>query len=78
MGQQDLATAIAGESEFFHDFGFFGLGDGSAVKVGTFAIGIALKFLETLLVMEPFVGEHFTTVHTAYGNNHLDKGRGLR
>ena len=78
MGQKDLATAVTGETEFFHDFGFFSLGDDSAVKVGTLAIGIALKFLETLLVMEPFVGEHFTTVHTAYGNNHLIEGRGLR
>lgn len=71
MGQKDLATAIAGESEFFHDFGFFGLGDDGAVEIGTLAVGIALEFLETLLVVKPFVGEHFTTIHTAYGNNHL-------
>ena len=71
MGQKDLATAVAGESDLFHDFGLFGLGDDGAVEIGALAVGIALEFLETLLVVEPFVGEHLTTIHTAYGNNHL-------
>lgn len=78
MSQKDFAATVAGEAEFFHDFGLFSLGNDGAVKVGALTIGITLEFLKTLLILEPFIGEHFTTIHTAYGNNHLIVGRGLR
>lgn len=70
MGQKDLAAAISGESEFLHNFGLFGLGYRGAVEVGALSVGIALEFLQALLVMEPFVTEELAAIHATDGNDH--------
>jgi hypothetical protein len=70
MSQEDLAAAVSGESKFLHDFTLFGLRHHRTVKVGALSVGITLEFLETLLVMEPFVAEELAAIHATDRNNH--------
>jgi hypothetical protein len=70
MCQKHLATAITGESEFLHDIGLLCLRDGGTVKVGALAVFVTLELLETALVVQPLVGQHLATIHTAHGDNH--------
>jgi hypothetical protein len=71
MCQKHFTTAIACKTNLFHDVGLLGLGDRRAVEVGTLAISVTLKFLETSLIIEPLISEALATVHTPDRNNHL-------
>lgn len=74
MGQEYLATAVTGESEFLHNLGLLGLGHGSAIEVRALSVGVTLFLLKAALVVEPLIGEQFATVHTADGNDHTTLG----
>jgi hypothetical protein len=70
MSQQHFATAVASQTKLLHDFSLFGIRDTGTIEVGPFTVAVSLEFLEAALVVEPFVGQHLTTVHTAHGDDH--------
>ena len=71
MCQKDFFAAISGESELLHNLGLLGLGNHRTVKVGAFSVTVALQLLETSLVVKPFIGQKFSTIHASDGNNHF-------
>jgi hypothetical protein len=70
MSEKHLAAAVSGETDLLHDLGFLGLRYCCAVKVGTLAVCIALRLLQTLLVVQPLVGQELTAIHTTDWNDH--------
>ena len=70
MGQKYLAAAVSGKTDLLHNLGFLGLGNRSAVEIGALSVAVALELLEALLVVDPLVGQEFSTVHTTDGNDH--------
>lgn len=70
MAQEDLTAAVAGQLELIKNLLLSSLGYLGTVKVGALSVGVTLELTELLLIMEPLIGEHLTTVHTAHGNDH--------
>jgi len=70
VGQEDFATAVSGESELFHDSGLLGLWHRGSVEVGALSVSVSLEFLKALLVIQPFVGQGLSAIHTSDGNDH--------
>ncbi len=72
--QKHLLTAIACEAELLHDLRLLGLGHTGPIKVRPRPIGVSLKFLETLLVIQPLVGQQLPTIHATYRDDHTYHG----
>lgn len=70
MRQKHLLTAIACQSDLFHDVGLFRFRNRAAVKVCALSVALSLKLLEAPLIVEPFVGEQLAAIHAPDGNDH--------
>ena len=74
MGQQNLLAAIAGQPQLLHHLSLLRLRHTSPIKVGPFPIGVPLKFLETLLVVQPLIRQQLPTIHATYRDDHTYLG----
>ena len=72
--QHHFPATVSGEAEFLHNLGLLSLGYLGAVKVGPLAVGIALEFLETLLIPEPLVCQELAACKASDGNDHCTTG----
>ncbi len=70
MSEHHFTTAITSTLEFIQNLRFCRVRDTCTVKVGALSICIPLLFLQSSLIVEPLVGQHFATIHTSYGNDH--------
>ncbi len=77
MCQENLLTAVPRETEFIHDLFLLGLRYAFPVVIGSLAVRVTLKLLESALVVEPLVGQELATVHTAHRDDHLAMVVGL-
>jgi len=69
--EEYLPAAITGHPELTQDLAFGSFGDFRAVEVGAFPVCIALELLQSLLVVEPFIGKKLPAIHATNWNNHL-------
>lgn len=70
MGEHHFTATVTSTLEFIQNLGFSGVRDTGSIKVCPLPVSISLLFLKSSLEVEPLVGQHLSTIHTSYGNDH--------